>query len=94
MASKASGQARPLSQDELRRLVPDLKVRVIFDMTVCNDLDRFHLVSNVIDRVSKLGAIVAHAQQSIRDQLIEHALHIAEQGEKRPAYETGCGAIK
>ncbi len=37
MASKASCQARPLSQDELRRLVSDLKVRVIFDMTVRND---------------------------------------------------------
>ena len=65
-----------------------------FDMTVRNDLDRFHLVSDVIDRVSKLGAMAVHAAQSIRDQLIKHALYIAEHGENRPEYATGRGAIE
>jgi xylulose-5-phosphate/fructose-6-phosphate phosphoketolase len=43
-----------------------------FDMCVLNDLDRFHLVSDVIDRVPKLGARAAYAKQAIRDKLIEH----------------------
>ena len=47
-----------------------------FDMCVLNDLDRFHLVSDVIDRVPKLGARAAYAKQAIRDKLIEHkAVH-------------------
>ena len=49
-----------------------------FDMCVLNDLDRFHLVSDVIDRVPKLGARAAYAKQAIRDKLIEHkAVHRA-----------------
>jgi hypothetical protein len=48
-----------------------------FDMCVMNDLDRFHLVSDVIDRVPKLGARAAYAKQAIRDKLIEHKEYIA-----------------
>jgi xylulose-5-phosphate/fructose-6-phosphate phosphoketolase len=44
---------------------------------VLNDLGRFHLVSDVIDRVPKLGARAAYAKQAIRDQLIEHKRFIA-----------------
>src|SRR5205085_5513045 len=43
-----------------------------FDMCVLNDLDRFHLVNDVIDRVPKLGARAAYAKQAIRDKLIDH----------------------
>ena len=47
-----------------------------FDMCVLNDLDRFHLVGDVIDRVPKLGSRAAYAKQAIRDKLIEHkAVH-------------------
>ena len=47
-----------------------------FDMCVMNDLDRFHLVRDVIDRVPKLGERAAYAMQAIRDKLIEHkAVH-------------------
>src|SRR5262249_26709536 len=42
-----------------------------FDMCVRNDLDRFNLVNDVIDRVPKLGARAAHAKQAIRDTLID-----------------------
>ena len=47
-----------------------------FDMCVLNDLDRFHLVSDVIDRVPNLGARAAYAKQAIRDKLIEHKEYI------------------
>ena len=43
-----------------------------FDMCVRNELDRFHLVSDVINRVPKLGARAAYAQQAIREKLLDH----------------------
>ncbi len=55
-----------------------------FDMTVLNDLDRFHLVADVIDRVPRLGARAAYAKQAIRDKLLEHKQYIAKHGEDLP----------
>ncbi len=55
-----------------------------FDMLVRNDLDRFHLVGDVIDRVPKLGHIAAYTKQALRDKLIEHKEHIARYGEDMP----------
>jgi len=55
-----------------------------FDMCVRNDIDRFHLVGDVIDRVPKLGARAAYAKQAIRDRLIEHRQHIAKYGDDLP----------
>jgi xylulose-5-phosphate/fructose-6-phosphate phosphoketolase len=55
-----------------------------FDMCVLNDLDRFHLVSDVIDRVAKLGARAAYAKQAIRDKLIEHKEYISRYGDDMP----------
>jgi len=55
-----------------------------FDMAVLNDIDRFHLVDDVLDRTD-LGASVAYAKQRIRDRLIEHKEYIAEHGEDMPA---------
>jgi len=55
-----------------------------FDMVVLNDMDRFHLVSDVIDRVPQLGARAAYAKQAIRDKLIEHTEYIHKYGEDMP----------
>ncbi len=55
-----------------------------FDMAVLNDLDRFHLVEDVIDRVPRLGAPAAYVKQSIRDKLIEHKQYIHRYGEDMP----------
>jgi len=55
-----------------------------FDMAVLNDIDRFHLVADVIDRVPKLGPVAAYAKQRIRDKLIEHEQYIHEHGEDLP----------
>ena len=55
-----------------------------FDMAVLNDIDRFHLVDDVLDRTD-LGATVAYAKQRIRDKLIEHKEYIAQYGEDMPA---------
>jgi xylulose-5-phosphate/fructose-6-phosphate phosphoketolase len=53
-------------------------------MTVRNDMDRFHLVSDVIDRLPQLGSRAAYAKQAIRDKLIEHEQYIAEHGDDMP----------
>ena len=55
-----------------------------FDMVVRNDLDRFHLVGDVIDRVPKLGYMAAYAKQAVRDKLIEHKEYIAKYGQDMP----------
>lgn len=55
-----------------------------FDMCVLNDLDRFDLAADVIDRVPKLGYIAAYTKQAIRDKLIEHQEYITEYGQDMP----------
>jgi xylulose-5-phosphate/fructose-6-phosphate phosphoketolase len=55
-----------------------------FDMCVMNELDRFHLISDVIDRVPKLGPRAAYAKQAIRNKLIEHKHYIARHGDDMP----------
>ncbi len=55
-----------------------------FDMCVRNDLDRFHLVNDVIDRVPALGERAAYAKQALRDRLIDHTQYIARYGDDMP----------
>jgi xylulose-5-phosphate/fructose-6-phosphate phosphoketolase len=55
-----------------------------FDMVVRNDLDRFHLVSDVIDRVPKLGYTAAYTKQFVRDKRIEHRQYITRYGQDMP----------
>ena len=55
-----------------------------FDMVVLNDLDRFHLVIDVIERVPRLERIAAHVKQQMRDKLIEHKEYIRQHGDDLP----------
>jgi xylulose-5-phosphate/fructose-6-phosphate phosphoketolase len=55
-----------------------------FDMTVLNDMDRFHLAGDVVDRVPHLRRIGAHFMQFLRDKLVEHKQYICEHGDDLP----------
>ena len=55
-----------------------------FDMAVRNDIDRFHLAADVVNRVPKLGYRAASFKQHLRDRLIEHRHYIAEHGQDMP----------
>ena len=55
-----------------------------FDMVVLNDLDRFHLVGDVIDRVPGLSTRAAYAKQVLRDKLIDHKTYIHKYGQDMP----------
>ena len=55
-----------------------------FDMTVLNELDRFHLAGDVVDRVARLCPINAHFKQFLRNKLVDHQQYIYEHGEDLP----------
>jgi xylulose-5-phosphate/fructose-6-phosphate phosphoketolase len=55
-----------------------------FDMTVMNDLDRFHLAGDVVDRVPMLHRVGGHFKQYLRNKLVEHKEYIRVRGEDLP----------
>jgi xylulose-5-phosphate/fructose-6-phosphate phosphoketolase len=55
-----------------------------FDMAVLNEMDRFHLAGDAIDRVTRLFDRAGHVKQLIRDRLVEHRTHIRRYGEDMP----------
>jgi len=55
-----------------------------FDMTVLNDLDRFHLAGDVVDRVPRLQSVSGHFKQFLRNRLVEHRQYIYEHGDDMP----------
>ncbi len=56
-----------------------------FDMVVLNEMDRFHLVGDVIDRLPQLGSRAAYFKQAIQAKLIEHREYIEKHGDDMPA---------
>jgi xylulose-5-phosphate/fructose-6-phosphate phosphoketolase len=55
-----------------------------FDMTVLNELDRFHLAGDVVDRVERLRSVGAHFKQMLRNKLVDHKQYIREHGDDMP----------
>jgi xylulose-5-phosphate/fructose-6-phosphate phosphoketolase len=55
-----------------------------FDMTVLNDLDRFHLAGDVVDRVERLRPVSGHFKQMLRNKLVDHKQYICEHGDDLP----------
>jgi xylulose-5-phosphate/fructose-6-phosphate phosphoketolase len=55
-----------------------------FDMAVLNDLDRYHLAADVVDRVPRLQRVGAHFKQFVRDRLTDHKQYIMEYGDDMP----------
>ncbi len=56
-----------------------------FDMTVLNEIDRYHLAGDVVDRVPRLQRVGAHFKQFLRNQLVEHKRYIEQHGDDLPA---------
>ncbi|GAA3190280.1 hypothetical protein GCM10010486_68810 [Nonomuraea roseoviolacea subsp. carminata] len=52
-----------------------------FDMAMLNDIDRYHLVMDVVDRVPGLGATQAHLRQRMSDARLRARAHTREHGE-------------
>jgi xylulose-5-phosphate/fructose-6-phosphate phosphoketolase len=55
-----------------------------FDMCVLNEIDRYHLAMDVIDRVPRLNTIAAHLRQQLRDKLLDHKQYVRTHGEDMP----------
>ncbi len=59
-------------------------ITTAFDMTVLNELDRFHLVIAAIDRLPQTGDRGTELQQQLREKLVAHRQYICEHGEDMP----------
>ena len=59
-------------------------ITTAFDMTVLNDLDRFHLVMDTLDRLPQLKDRCAYLKQEMQDKLVEHKYYIRKNGLDMP----------
>jgi xylulose-5-phosphate/fructose-6-phosphate phosphoketolase len=59
-------------------------ITTAFDMTVLNDMDRFHLVIDTINRLPQVGSRGDHLKQRLQDKLVEHKQYIDKHGEDMP----------
>jgi xylulose-5-phosphate/fructose-6-phosphate phosphoketolase len=55
-----------------------------FDMTVLNDIDRFHLAGDVIERVARFRNTSDHVKEMLRNKLIDHKIYISQYGDDMP----------
>ena len=56
-----------------------------FDMCVLNEIDRFHLAMDAIDRVERVAAPGAHVKQRLRDLLVDHRRYVDRYGDDMPS---------
>ena len=63
-------------------------------MCVMNDIDRFHLVIDVIDRVPGLGSNAAGLRQAMVDKRLEHRAYIRQRGEDLPRCGVGLALLR
>ena len=70
--------------EEARRAWRELIVTTPFDMTVLNDLDRFHLVMDTIDRLPQTGKKGRALKLRLQAKLIEHKQYIDKHGQDMP----------
>ena len=68
-------------------------ITTAFDMTVLNELDRFHLAMDVIDRLPQLGNRGAYLKQLLKDKLVEHRHYIYQNGEDMPEIRTWTWSV-
>ena len=59
-------------------------VTTAFDMTVLNDLDRFHLAMDAVDRLPQTGAAGVYLKQQLKEKLLEHRQYIEKYGQDLP----------
>ena len=59
-------------------------ITTAFDMTVLNDMDRFHLVMDTLDRLPQLKERTAYLKQEMQDKLVEHKYYIRKHGLDMP----------
>ncbi|MHC5539351.1 phosphoketolase family protein [Singulisphaera rosea] len=59
-------------------------ITTAFDMTVMNEMDRFHLVMDTIDRLPQMGTKGTYLKQQLADKLVEHRRYIEEHGVDTP----------
>jgi xylulose-5-phosphate/fructose-6-phosphate phosphoketolase len=68
-------------------------ITTAFDMTVLNEMDRFHLALDVLDRVPRLGNTGAYLKQYLKDKLVEHKHYIEQHGEDMPEIQQWKWAV-
>jgi xylulose-5-phosphate/fructose-6-phosphate phosphoketolase len=59
-------------------------ITTAFDMTVLNDMDRFHLVMDTVDRLPPMGSRGDYLRQQLQDKLVQHKQYIDQYGEDMP----------